>query len=244
MIFVSRHVHRRAPTAEDGDGLSRRTTNRNRESGKEEVQVKHLKATGLATAMLVFIATPAVAQLHDFTAATWTTKGESCSVCHTPHGAASTDNSLAPLWNHSDSSTVSYTMYTGYDLQGTVSGTPDGTTVLCLGCHDGQGTLDAFGGVPLGTATMTGAGYDAGRDLGLDLRNDHPVSISYVTGAGSELRALTYASGLGGDIETDLLDANTKVQCASCHDVHSSAVSMLRISNANDALCRTCHGKW
>jgi len=178
---------------------------------------------------------------HDFSAAAWNATTEICIVCHTPHNADITV-AEAPLWNHEVTATATFTLYnTGtFDGSGTI-GQPDGSSKLCLSCHDGTVALENFGTTTTGTNFMP-----ANANFGTDLSNDHPISFTYdaaLVAADGELFATTTASGLGGDIATDMLFAG-KVQCASCHDVHGTGIANLLLkSNAGSALCLTCHDK-
>ncbi len=177
---------------------------------------------------------------HDFSGDSWNGTGEICVVCHTPHNAdlSVTD---APLWNHEVTSQT-FIPYTSSTLDATV-GQPDGNSKLCLSCHDGVTAIDNFGGATGGTTFMTGD-----PNLGTDLMDDHPVSFVYdATLAGNDgglFDPTTANSGLGGTIDEDML-FSTKLQCASCHDVHNgSGINKLLVkSNAASALCLTCHDK-
>ncbi|MFZ4704940.1 MAG: cytochrome c3 family protein [Bacteroidales bacterium] len=178
---------------------------------------------------------------HDFSSAGWNASGEICIVCHTPHNADLTVAG-APLWNHSVSQVPSYILYSSVTMDAVV-GQPDGSSKLCLSCHDGTVALENFGGVNTGTQLMTGNAL-----VGTDLSNDHPVSFLYDDIlAGSDLGLFdptNTQSGLGGTITETMLQGG-KVQCASCHDVHNSAnlPNLLLKSNAASALCLTCHDK-
>lgn len=178
---------------------------------------------------------------HDFKAKSWNTTSEVCIVCHTPHNA-NTTVADAPLWNHQLSATVNYTMYTSGTMQ-SVAGQPDGSSKLCLSCHDGTVAMENFGGKTNGTNFMTG-----GPVLGTSLSNDHPISITYdaalATADGGLNNPTTALSGLGGTIAANMLVSN-KMQCSSCHDVHNAAgvTHLLLKSNAGSALCLTCHKK-
>lgn len=181
---------------------------------------------------------------HDFsdqTGATdsWNNSGEQCVVCHTTHN---TDTTVAeaPLWNHEVSSGQTYLPYVGFDMDA-VTGDPDGISLLCMSCHDGSVALDSYGRPPaVGTVfinTVNSAAF-----VGLDLRDDHPVSIIYNdalagTDGGLFLPTATPAAAA-------LLDVNSKVQCSSCHDVHDAGNdSLLVMPNTGSALCNTCHNK-
>mgnify|MGYP003574051340 CR=1 FL=1 len=173
--------------------------------------------------------------------ATWNTSSdnEKCGTCHIPHNADAVTVG-APLWSH-DISSAGFTSYTGTDMDAT-TGAPSGTSLLCLSCHDGTVDLDAHD-QKAGVATvlkMTGSAL-----VGTDLSNDHPVSFTWVNEAGLHDPTATL-SGLGANIDDDMLfgAGNDQMECASCHDAHNDANgSFLRKSNANSALCLTCHNK-
>ncbi|MEN8155445.1 MAG: cytochrome c3 family protein [Bacteroidota bacterium] len=174
---------------------------------------------------------------HDMGGELWNASGEICILCHTPHNAVTTE---AVLWNHGV--TVSaFTTYTSGTLNGTVTA-PDGTSKLCLSCHDGTVGLEDFGGAGGVANLISGSAL-----VGLDLSNDHPVSITYTTATASADGGLfdpsTTTSGLGSTIDADMLFSGS-LECASCHDVHdNSNGSFLRLANTTSALCLTCHDK-
>ncbi len=179
---------------------------------------------------------------HDFSGKGWNPSGEICVVCHTPHNA----QTAVPLWNH-ETTTASFTLYgNSATLDATDVSQPAGVSKLCLSCHDGTVAVDNFGGTTTGTKFVTG-----GKLLGTDLSNDHPISFTYndalATTDGALHPPTTSASGLGGNIDADMLfgTASDKLECASCHDVHNAANigKLLRVSNASSALCLTCHAK-
>jgi predicted CXXCH cytochrome family protein len=180
---------------------------------------------------------------HDFKNKSWNAAtGEVCIVCHTPHNA-NTTVADAPLWNHQLSAVASYTMYSSGTMQ-SVAGQPDGSSKLCLSCHDGTVAMDNFGGKTNGSTAnvMTGSTV-----LGTSLSNDHPISITYdaaLATADGGLNDPSVTSGLGGSIAAKML-VSGKMQCSSCHDVHNGAgvAHLLLKSNAGSALCLTCHKK-
>lgn len=193
---------------------------------------------------------------HNFASDAWnaynytTTLGQQiCQPCHTPHNAIPL--SLAPLWNH-QYSTATYTFYQSIKDGSTMGVTAiDGTSKLCLACHDGTVALGSFGG-QVGTQFLTG-----GADLTADLSNDHPVSIDYaasLAGGYGGLQATTYLYSTfdtlnltytpGTKAVSTMLDATGKVQCTSCHGAHSNSRGyQLRMSNRGSALCLACHKK-
>ncbi len=181
-----------------------------------------------------------VGSAHDFSNENWNNTTEICVVCHTPHNANVTVAD-APLWNH-EVTQATFTLYNSSTLDATM-GQPDGASKLCLSCHDGTVAVDNFGGQTNGNEFITGDDL-----LGTDLSNDHPVSFTYdatlATTDGGLFDPTTTNSGLGGTIDADML-YNSKLQCASCHDVHngSGVANLLVKSNATSALCLTCHSK-
>jgi len=172
---------------------------------------------------------------HDFSASGWNASGEICITCHTPHNADTTVSD-APIWNHEITSET-FTPY-GTTMAGTVVGAPNSMSLLCLSCHDGVTALDSFGGTAGGTTI--GGTYN----VGTDLTDDHPVSVTYVEANG--LYPTTNSSGITGGttIAADMLFSGN-VECSSCHDVHNkySIAGLLKKSNAASALCLTCHNK-
>ena len=190
-----------------------------------------------------------------------TSESQLCVFCHTPHAATP---ALSPLWNRAVSGST-YTVYTSSSLdanaiQGSLD-QPGGSSKLCLSCHDGtlaignvnvlngQGSVTAQGTVSIpvtGTGTggvmPGGSGATTGftRNLGVDLTNDHPVSVTFNnalatrdgelrpvdatqkwppgTGTVVGVRAPAYRPLL--PLEPTGTGGAGQVQCASCHDPH------------------------
>jgi predicted CXXCH cytochrome family protein len=183
---------------------------------------------------------------HDFSASGDTTgqgfalSSERCNVCHIPHNA---NFAASLLWNH-EVSTVVYSTYNSYTLDSAGMGQPDGSSKLCLSCHDGTNAIDSFGENAGGTEFMDSG---SNKNLGTSLADDHPVSFIYdaalATADGELHDPAATSSGLGGTIQKDLL-FNDRIQCASCHDPHNdSNGNFLRIRNDASTLCLTCHIK-
>jgi hypothetical protein len=172
-----------------------------------------------------------------------------CDGCHVPHNADAMPG--VPLWNGSET-TVTFTMYSSHTFQGSIDGQPSGASRLCLSCHDGANPNYAW----MAEERKFGAA---------ELTNSHPISFVYdssLVAADGDLKDPSQPSTLGGTIAQDLLDGSGKVQCSSCHDVHSSGVGeyLLRgynygretITNPDGStsqvhhgpeLCRMCHVK-
>ncbi len=195
-----------------------------------------------------------------------TTESEICVYCHTPHGADATQ--AKPLWNKTLQATT-YTPYTSSSLdaatiQGASAGHPLGSSKLCLSCHDGVtaiGSVRVLRGqqnVTIGGGTQVtmpaGSGSTTGytRQVGTDLTNDHPISVTYdatLSDRDGELRRPTMSTGAGGktlnrwgtvfgvigqgDSYKPLLplpstgsNSAGQVQCTTCHDPHIRETSL------------------
>lgn len=205
--------------------------------------------------------------------------GELCVYCHTPH-AANTSFTGAPLWNKNPTAGLTYTMY-GATVGGTAqAAAPSSPSLACLSCHDGVSAIDSIVNAPgsgmgnLGTGTagqniVDALGTPYGGNIGgtpgtatagttINLSNDHPVSIVYTEGrAGLRLKTTSFTGDLsqtawvGATTIANLLRADDKIECGSCHDPHnggntqgtSTEVNFLRHTNANSELCLGCHAK-
>ncbi|MFV2057088.1 MAG: hypothetical protein ACC707_11515 [Thiohalomonadales bacterium] len=180
---------------------------------------------------------------------------EICIFCHTPH-AASKD--VPPIWNR-ELSVATYNNYDSSSMEAVdISNTIQATNVskLCLSCHDG--TI-AVGSVNVNNSRFTdqkrttedialigtaggfipdGEGKNTGftRNLGSDLRNDHPISIRFdaqLADIDGELRlplvekhivinvpgAVTAKDALPLEVDLGTITGGS-VECNSCHDPH------------------------
>lgn len=169
--------------------------------------------------------------------------GEVCAYCHTPHGGSTT---AKPLWNHTPS-VAAYTMYDATwssTIDMTVAPAPTGVSLACLSCHDGTVGLDAITNVPNSSgASPVGTTLPAGRvtNLGIDLTNDHPISVTYSTAADAAFNPTATVTGAGLELYGASGD---QVQCGTCHNPHDNTNRpLLRIANTNSGLCSTCHVK-
>ena len=196
---------------------------------------------------------------------------EVCVFCHTPHHT-NTSVAPAPLWNRYNA-TSSYTPY-GTTLGGSTITAVGSVSLACLSCHDGVTTFDnlvnapgAGGVVSSGTSqgwtfadegstggassmpTFVDGSGDQRLNIGTNLSNDHPVSVTYNSLVASlrpestTFGSVNLTAGLQGSATTaygnnlsqnrwaikgytvstgsisDLL-RNGKVECSSCHDPH------------------------
>ncbi len=162
------------------------------------------------------------------------TESEICIFCHTPHSS----KPRTPLWNRDDPGTT-YTLYSSSTTNATI-GQPDGSSVMCLSCHDGTIALGKVQSrttnISFGSVTTMPTGNS---NLTSDLSNDHPISFTYnSTLATTDGELITPASITGVTLE------NSKVQCRTCHDPHyTSNSAFLIVSNQASALCVSCHSK-
>jgi len=185
---------------------------------------------------------------------------EICIFCHTPHAAIKNNN--IPLWNHELSAVASYGVYSSpsfdgvaTDLGGLAGGMdPTGATAsnLCLSCHDGTVAINSFANPSNANPTTTMVGLDPGdlmpaagaTNLGSDLTNDHPVNFTFDTAlATTDGTLVDPVDAVGSGLVGPKL-FNGMVQCASCHDPHTSDnLTFLRVSMASSGLCVACHAK-
>lgn len=189
---------------------------------------------------------------------------EVCVFCHTPHGATQADQGgtalRSPLWNRRVPAGTTYTPYASSTMDAQViadgfNNQPGGSSKLCLSCHDGTlalGNVNVLNGQANVSIAMTGTGPGGTmppgqgttsgftRFLGTDLRNDHPISVTYNSALATrdgELRAVDaqqrWPAGSGSVIGVrgpglkPLLPLEPtgsgdpgQVQCATCHDPH------------------------
>ncbi|WP_243322176.1 cytochrome c3 family protein [Geothrix sp. SG200] len=180
-----------------------------------------------------------------------------CVFCHAPHNAATGTNVLAnqPLWNRNAYTTTAPTFipYTSATLV-QVAGQPTGASLACFTCHDGTSSVGQLINMPTGgLGTLTGStNVDATTGhllnapaLGVDLSNDHPVTITYDTSAAMVPSKLNAVTGTGTTANVGGLPLfSGKVECASCHSVHDNTIApFLRMTMTNSQLCTTCHVK-
>jgi len=170
-----------------------------------------------------------------------TSESQICVFCHTPHKANAA--AKAPLWNRALSG-ATYTTYTSESMDATLA-QPDGSSKLCLSCHDGTMALGSVGvlngqenvNIAMSSTNIDGSGATTGytRNLGTALTNDHPISFTYdstLASADGELvdpAVTTYIKNrTPGATHPDIPLENGKVQCVACHDPHIRDVDMAK----------------
>jgi predicted CXXCH cytochrome family protein len=174
-----------------------------------------------------------------------------------------------PLWNHALTQNLVYQMYQNgpgapqvgdkasqaieqFNALGTVS--PNGTSLLCLSCHDGSVAVNVYGNADQPAtsrsngAAFIGAGYIIGKDAYLG--NHHPISFDYDQAwvADGEIRDPGAFNMTATTTVRDHLygAGNTKLECGSCHSVHNTGnggESLLWRTDAGSGLCLACHAK-
>ena len=138
-----------------------------------------------------------------------------CVFCHTPQG--SDISAVVPLWNKTMNDPANYDRYS--ELQTATFDSleaPVGSVSLaCLSCHDGTQAMDVvlnapgtgMNSGPIGTmAAMSGTPVPS---LGLDLMDDHPISMQYAAGGAIAADADGTAPGPLGDPDFELPEKAT-----------------------------------
>jgi predicted CXXCH cytochrome family protein len=163
---------------------------------------------------------------------------DACIFCHTAHHA----NGETPLWNHSMSSVSNYVVYssTRLDSLNLTIPQPNGSSRLCLSCHDGT---VALGNVSSGAAVTMQNGVttmpSGANNLGTDLSQDHPVSFVYDSALAARDPQVKDPSTLVDKVRLDKLG---RLQCTACHDPHNNQYgNFLVMDNTGSALCTACH---
>ncbi len=189
---------------------------------------------------------------HDFSAAgpgdLGSATAQVCVFCHHPHRGTDVVDDL--LWNFGGIQTrfATYNSTTNATIDGTTEDVDAATaprSYLCLACHDGIIAANALIAVPGDTGDNTdglGGEPTGSANLGTTLEDDHPVNITLSGDANmATIGAVTAAGGLP--------IYNLRVQCATCHDVHDTAitsgtgVAFMRTNDwmTNSKICTTCH---
>ena len=150
-----------------------------------------------------------------------TGESEVCIFCHGAH----TSNNSPTLWNRQTSFSVAYQPYQSPTMA-TAAGQPDGSSRMCLSCHDGTLAIAQSEGrrsasPMMGTSPSGRLRERSPANLTTDLSGSHPVSLPYTAATrpvvGQNTRIRPVPAGLNA---STLLDARGEVQCTSCHDPH------------------------
>ncbi len=155
---------------------------------------------------------------------------EICIFCHITHSA----DSGTVLWNRPWQGESEYIPYNSTTMDAR-PGVPNGTSKLCLTCHDGTIARRTHGfGMPNLDGRFTGS-----PDLGTDLSDDHPISFAYSGSVAAGEVELAAPENIASPVS---LDFNGFVQCTSCHDPHQNRFGhFLVMDNYQSRLCTACH---
>ncbi|MDH4275199.1 MAG: cytochrome c3 family protein [Gammaproteobacteria bacterium] len=192
--------------------------------------------------------------------------GNPCVYCHIAPDKAKADGASAgaiPGWNRFVPATDTYQLYDSIWLDSKTR-TPSPISLLCLSCHDGTMGVDmvvfkpdSFNSAADAALHMRINGADnivscgkchngrvahdiAIKHLDTDLRNDHPISMTYagLMRVDQDFRKPNTPTGFTNGVKL----YEGRVECASCHNVHNPEKDLLLRVNS-DVLCQTCHTK-
>jgi hypothetical protein len=172
-----------------------------------------------------------------------------CKFCHVPHSSVQPE----ALWGQK-LSTEEYQVPDVRSRSGTRmrAPQPDGSSRLCLSCHDGTVALGDLAGrrrVPMVGAAMISPGRSG--YLGTDLTGSHPISFvvpdgDYGSDSAERDMGLRPLSSITGSRDVNL-DAEGKMQCTTCHDPHKDEyhvegqVPHFWVRPTVLEVCLTCH---
>jgi hypothetical protein len=171
-----------------------------------------------------------------------------CIFCHTPHNASP----QTALWNRRDP-TRTFGRYSSAALvidnpdvrtQKSFYGEPNGSSRLCLSCHDG---LTALGAVLRGGDIQFPTGSE--RIAYLNISSHHPVSFVYDAQTWSAIIAKKPLEGYQLPLSDPVvkLDKKNRMQCTACHDPHqdqsdiASSLTPFWVGKDHDSVCLACH---
>lgn len=160
---------------------------------------------------------------------------EICVFCHTPHNANVEGG--APLWNRAFS-TQTFQRYTGSSLfviknnsnanyYGS-TGQPEGSSKLCLSCHDGVsslGTLKTGSPIAMVSDVITGrASFNPAAAANKMRYGHHPISFVYNDTVKNEINTARASTSYKWppSITAAKLDRQGRMQCTTCHDAHQN----------------------
>jgi predicted CXXCH cytochrome family protein len=203
------------------------------------------KVLALAVALYAGTAFAAVSaskhNINNFTTPTanFVGTGDVCYYCHAAHNTVG--GQYQPLWARSNPVTSGYTTYSSSTVSKNIAGAVDQVSLACLSCHDGSIATNQTikGRVGGGASDKFIGAFDANKQIGPNISNDHPVSINWPG---------TAYAGLTATVPAPFIVFNTSagattLTCASCHEPHGqfAFVKFLRADPASGSFCVTCH---
>lgn len=183
-----------------------------------------------------------------------------CIFCHTPHNA----KPQTVLWNRNDT-TQTFGHYSSTTLAIHTDDTartssdykaePNGSSRLCLSCHDGVTALGAVlngDAIEVNTSVNTVMAGANVFDRAKITNSHHPVSFVYNASVRDRLNVLeganTYKLPSNAKVR---LDRDKRMQCITCHDPHQTqfndpatpfwVLGGNSATEAHDAVCLDCH---
>ncbi len=191
---------------------------------------------------LAFVASTAYAAVdgtpHDLMSLPGNTATGACQYCHMPHhsNAAATG---APLWAKAVRS--AYTVV-GTTAAGTAVTQPVGVSQACLSCHDGTvaAVTTQHNGQSLATAYTINGGVAGNTNVGTDISNDHPVSLTYPTAGGTLAGLATRAAAVTAGF-VFFGAGQDQIECGTCHDPHNQPAGGNFIRGTHVDFCADCH---
>jgi hypothetical protein len=198
-----------------------------------------------------------------------TSSGQVCVFCHHPHRGTVAGLTTAILWNITDWDETAFPVY---DNTGSTMNATDGDTVIndgtanayasyfCMACHDGTVGAGALVRAPRDGTNTTANTLSAATNLGTSLEDDHPVNFTYSLASGPDAEIVAIGSTVSGlGVPYPLFNGDTKMQCATCHDVHRGAlvvgcaannayscdpnIEFMLETTVNSEICIDCHVK-
>ncbi|SRR6266568_2491749 len=176
-----------------------------------------------------------------------------CIFCHTPHNANVEGG--APLWNRRFS-TVTFSRYSSatlqirvnsaartpakYDDTSTPAWQPDGSSKLCLSCHDGVASLgDVLSGGPIAMTNDVISGIASFNPSTNKMKTGHhPISFVYNSAVAT---AINKSYQWPPSLTEVKLDKNGKMQCTTCHDAHQNQTNDDQCYNDVGDACDVSH---
>jgi len=185
---------------------------------------------------------------------------EICVFCHTLHHSSGE----GPLWNRRSTTVSFFKRYSSPTLaiddavlQGASEyGQPNGSSRLCLSCHDGITALGAVFTTPLSNIHFIDVrSGSSGPDVKIGYEtysSHHPVSFKYNQTVRNLLISPPYNKEFWDTPPTDKdvkvrLDKQERMQCTTCHDPHQdqsdtpSATTPFWTTGTYDKVCMSCH---
>lgn len=170
------------------------------------------------------------------------TESRVCIFCHSSHNTSTE----GPLWNHLTTTPGKFRTYQRATMDAKTE-QPNGSTKLCLSCHDGTIAVGAIKGlarpIPMKNVGSEGQIPDGKKsNIGTNLAGTHPVSVKFSPSLALSDRHLRWPPV---DPKKEVgTDADGYVQCTSCHDPHDDSKSEkypFWKKETFDEVCVVCH---